>query len=101
MVVGGGAQEGPAPRPPLRLGVGPTRRGDDGNAPRRRRRLAPRHVEWDAGHGAVAPGGRARGPHARHRVLRARGHHAMSDPVTTLATPMRLDYQYTAGLSQS
>ena len=25
----------------------------------------------------------------------------MSDPVTTLATPMRLDYQYTAGLSQS
>ena len=41
VVVGVEAAEGPAPRPPLRLGARAAGRGHHGHAPRRRRRLGP------------------------------------------------------------
>ena len=51
------ARARPAPRPPVRVGPHPARRGHHGHAARRRRRVPRCHVDRHAGHGALAPGG--------------------------------------------
>ncbi len=63
-----------------------------------------------SGHRQVPPGRRAERDHGRHRVVRARrgGVLMVEDtgsgplgPVTTLATPIRLDFEFTPGVAQS
>ena len=113
VVVGGDTPEGPAPRPALRLGARPARRGRHGHAPRRRRRLARGHGERHAGDGPLAPARpSAMGTSSDIECFVPEGA-VVSDaapsptrpsarpPSRCWPRPIRIDYQFTAGLAQS
>ena len=61
---------GPAPRPAVRVGVGPTRWSRHLDAPRARHRIRRQVLDRDAREGEVQAGRGPRREHARHRVLR-------------------------------